>query len=148
MIAVRRILVPTMVALALLLGGCGTDTAPSSAVPELAERLDAVDAAVVADDPDRIRTTARRLIATAEDAGESGELDATQVESIVAAAEGLLAELPAKIDPPEPSPTTTSPTPTPTPSPTPSEKGEEVKEEGDEKPGKGKGHGKKEEKDD
>ena len=145
MIAVRRLLLPVLLALALLLGGCGTETAPSAAAPELADRLEAVDTAVVAQEPPRIRRAVKLLIATAEDAGESGELDADQVESIVAAAEALLAELPTEVDPPEPSSTTTSPTPTPSPTASPKEEKTD-EDEGDEekgKPGKGKGRDKK-----
>ena len=145
MSAVRRLLLPVLLVLALPLGGCGTETAPSAAVPELADRLEAVDAAVVAQEPPRIRRAVKLLIATAEDGEESGELDAGQVESIVAAAETLLAELPAEVDQPAPSPTTSSPTPpsSPTPSPKDEEKEEDEDDEEKGKPGKGKGRDKK-----
>lgn len=116
--AVRRRLVAA-VACALLLTGCGADPAPADAVPALSDRLEQVDAAVAADDPERIRTAVDRLVATAEQARDSGQLDDGQVDAIAAAAEALLAELP------EPEPATPSTPETSAPAPPEDDEAEE-----------------------
>ncbi|MFC6287632.1 hypothetical protein ACFP3Q_14690 [Nocardioides sp. GCM10027113] len=137
---VRRLLAAGCTAVLLGLSGCG-GTSPVEAVPELSDRLAAVDAAVVAGDHATTRDAVEDLVATAEEAEAAGEIDAAQADAIVAAAEALLARL-ADEEPAEPEPL---PEPTPTQSAAPEESEPEETEESeeeddeDEHPGKGKG---------
>lgn len=141
-----------LVALALsavLLVGCGSDSSPADAAPELADQLARVDRAVAAGDEARIRDRVESLVAATEAARDSGRLDDEQADRILTAADALIARLPAEEPPPKPSPSPTSSSPTP--SPTPDEEAEEESEEQEEepkpaphekpeKPEKGKGH--------
>ena len=139
-----------LVALALsavLLAGCGGESTPADAAPELADQLARVDRAVAAGDEARIRDGVESLVAATEAARDSGRLDDEQADRILAAADALMARLPAEEPPPKPSPSPASPSP-PTTSPTPDEEAEEEQEEEPEpaphgkpdKPDKGKGH--------
>lgn len=144
-----------LVALALsavLLAGCGGESSPADAAPELADQLARVDRAVTAGDEARIRDRVESLVAATEAARDSGRLDDEQADRILTAADALIARLPAEEPPPKPSPSPTSSSPTP--SPTPDEEAEEEREEEEEepkpaphekpeKPEKGKGQGKK-----
>ncbi|HEU5454546.1 MAG TPA: hypothetical protein VFU85_02550 [Nocardioides sp.] len=144
-----------LVALALsavLLAGCGGESSPADAAPELADQLARVDRAVAAGDEARIRDRVESLVAATEAARDSGRLDDEQADRILTAADALIARLPAEEPRPKPSPSPTSSSPTP--SPTPDEEAEEEREEKEEepkpaphekpeKPEKGKGQGKK-----
>ena len=141
-----------LVALALsavLLAGCGSDSSPADAAPELADQLARVDRAVAAGDEARIRERVESLVAATEAARDSGRLDDEQADRILTAADALIARLPAEEPPPKPSPspTSSSPTPSPTPDEGAEEEGEEregepkpAPDEKPEKPEKGKGH--------
>ncbi len=141
-----------LVALALaavLLAGCGGESSPADAAPELADQLARVDRAVAAGDEARIRDRVESLVAATEAARDSGRLDDEQADRILTAADALIARLPAEEPPPKPSPSPPSSSP-PTTSPTPDEEAEEDEDEEEEpepaphgkpeKPDKGKGH--------
>jgi hypothetical protein len=146
----------TLAVTAMVAAGCGSDTAPADAVPELADRLEQVDTAVATGDEARIRQRVEALVAATESARDEGSLDDEDAERILAAADAMLARLPAEEPAPEPpSPPTSSPT-TETPEP-PEEDEDDEGDEGDNsgpgggdsrdkpekgKPDKGKGHGK------
>jgi len=93
----------------LLVPGCGAAD-PVESVPELEERLAAVDAAIVREDYAAARTALRRLVETTTEAEENGELEDDQADAILAAATRLEARLPAGSAPD----TTQSPEPTAT----------------------------------
>lgn len=127
---------------AVLLAGCGGESSPADAAPELADRLARVDRAVATGDETRIRERVESLITATEAARDSGRLDPEQADRILTAADALISRLPAE----EPPPSSPSPSP-PSSSPTPDEDAEEQEEEPKpaphekhEKPGKGKGH--------
>lgn len=121
---------------ALLLAGCG-DAEPTSTaaqtVPSLASRLEKVDDLVVDRRWSAARAELRGIIATANDARESGDLDVAAADRVVASAQRLLAALPT------PAPTTTPTTPTSTPSAQVPPAGDGPGGEGKDK-GKGKGN--------
>lgn len=97
--------------LAALLSGCGAADRPAEAVPALADRLEQVDAAVVAGSDARTREAVTALVDDTEAALASGDLSRDQADAITTAAEALLARLE------EPSGSQGSeeePTPTPT----------------------------------
>jgi hypothetical protein len=128
----------------LLLGaatGCGGDSTPTSQVPALQARLDAVDQAVAGGQPAAVRRAVDRLEHTAYDAERSGELAGADAAAIVSAGDALVAALPA---PRQPSATTSAPAPSPTPTPqetrTPEPSGHD-KPEKEPKPPKGPGPG-------
>lgn len=130
---------------AVLAAGCGNDTAPADAAPELADQLTRVDRAVATGDEARIRERVESLVATTEAARDAGELEDDQAARILAAANALLRRLPAE----EPSPKPPPPPPSsPTTSPSPDEDeheeehGHEEKDEHghDKEHDKGKGH--------
>ena len=107
--------------LAALLSGCGAADRPVEAVPALADRLEQVDAAVVAGDDARTREAVTALVDDTEAALASGDLSREQADAITTAAEALLARLE------EPSGSQGSdqePTPTPTSEPPPTEEPE------------------------
>ncbi len=132
---------------AVLAAGCGGNSTPADAAPELAEQLERVDRAVTTGDEARIRERVESLVAATEAARDAGRIDDEQADRILTAADALLGRLPAEEPSPKPpSPPTSSPTTT---SPSPDEEGdeEEDEEEGDEHggesgPGKGKDKGK------
>jgi hypothetical protein len=142
---------------AVLAAGCGGDSTPAEAAPELAEQLARVDRAVTTGDEARIRERVESLVAATEAARDAGRIDDEQADRILTAADALLARLPAEEPPSEsPSPPTSSPT-TETPEPPEDDEGDEGDEgdnsgpgggdskgkpEKEEKPEKGKGHGK------
>jgi hypothetical protein len=138
---------------AVLTAGCGSDSTPADAAPELAEQLARVDRAVATGEERQIRERVEALVAATEAARDSGRLDDEQADRILAAAEALLRRLPAEELPPEPSPSPSTSSPTIPPSPDVEEDEDEEddpKEEKPEKPeksddsgpgkGKGKGH--------
>ena len=142
--------------IAVLAAGCGET--PTEAAPELARQLAQVDRAVTNGDEARIRDRVESLVSATEAARDSGEIDDEQADRILAAADALLARLPAEEPASEPpSPSTSSPT-TETPEPPEEDEGDEgdnsgpgggdskEKPEKDKpdkgKPDKGKGHGK------
>jgi outer membrane biosynthesis protein TonB len=101
---------------AVLTAGCGSDSTPADAAPELAEQLARVDRAVATGEERQIRERVDGLVAATESARESGRLDDEQADRILAAADALLAQLPAEeptteSPPPPPSPPTLSPSP-------------------------------------
>lgn len=116
----RRRTAPALLLAALLLAtGCGADPSPADAAPELATRLDSVDAAIAAGNYNRARTALEALAASAVRAERTGDLDESQADRIAAAVNALLAELPDEATPEEP---TGEPDVEPTPSDaTPSE---------------------------
>lgn len=87
----RRAAVAAVVLLALT-AGCGAAEPPGERVPALREQLAKVDDAVVAEDPDLIRSTANGLALLAREAGEAGTLEADEVERIEATVRGLIAQ--------------------------------------------------------
>ncbi|MFC5730174.1 MULTISPECIES: hypothetical protein [Nocardioides] len=101
------------VVVALLLGGlitgCGQDPPPGEAVPALAEGLEQVDAAVVAEDYAKAADEVESLLAETRQAEEAGDISNEQADRIRAAAAELLARLPteapAEEPPSEPTPT-------------------------------------------
>lgn len=147
----------TVLAVMAVLGaGCGET--PTEAAPELARQLAQVDRAVTTGDEARIRDRVESLVSATEAARDSGEIDDEQADRILAAADALLARLPAEKPAPEPpSPPTSSPT-TETPEPPEEDEGDEGDNSGPgggdsqekpdkdkpekDKPDKGKGHGK------
>lgn len=140
-----------LVALALsavLLAGCGGESTPADAAPELADQLARVDRAVAEGDEARIRDRVESLVTATEAARDSGRLDDEQADRVLAAADALLRRLPAEEPPPKPSPSPPSSSPT-TASPSPDEDEEEGEEpkpaphekpDKPEKPDQGKGH--------
>lgn len=134
----RRRLGPALaIATLVLLAGCGDATAPADAVPELSDRLAAVDDAVVARDDAATRAALDDLVRVTREAEDAGELDASQADAVLAAAgrlEDLLA-VPAETEPtPEESATWT---PVPEEDEDDSDEGERAGESGP-----GHGHGK------
>ena len=93
---------------AVLTAGCGSDSTPADAAPELAEQLARVDRAVATGEEQQIRERVEALVAATEAARESGRLDDEQADRILAAADALLRRLPAEEPAPEPSLTSTS----------------------------------------
>ncbi|MFL6004097.1 MAG: hypothetical protein ACJ72P_14925 [Nocardioides sp.] len=126
---------------AVLAAGCGGET-PAEADPELAQQLARVDRAVVTGDEALIRDRVESLVSATETARDAGRLDEEQADSILGAADELLARLPDEAPPPRPSPSTT-PSPTITPSPD-----EDEGDDGDEGDNSGPGGGHSEEKSD
>lgn len=140
---------------ATLLAGCGGETPPVEAAPELADRLTLVDRAVASGDETSIRRRVNSLVAATEAARDDGSIDETQADRILAAAEALLARLPAPEQSPEPSASPPSPSVS-SPSPEDGDEGEDDESDdkdedekgGDEGEGggsgsdKGKGNGK------
>jgi hypothetical protein len=122
---------PSWVALILaatLIAGCGGETPPAEAAPELADQLALVDRAVGSGDEMAIRRRLDSLVTATESARDAGRIDEAQADRILAAADALLARLPAPQQ--EPEPTAPSPTPSATPPP-PEEGGEGDEGEGD-----------------
>jgi hypothetical protein len=144
----------TLAVTAMVAAGCGSDTTPADSVPELADRLERVDSAVATGDEARIRQRVEALVAATESARDEGSLDDEDAERILAAADAMLARLPAEEPAPEPpSPPTSSPT-TEIPEPPEEDEGDEGDEGDNSGPGGGdskkkpekdkpdKGHGK------
>ncbi|HWJ82853.1 MAG TPA: hypothetical protein VNS55_11495 [Nocardioides sp.] len=99
----RAALVAAVVPLVLPLTGCGSEETPGRAVPELAARLDKVDAAIEGGNYDKARTAVRQLVADAAQAELAGDITGDQADRIVASARDLLDALPedgATGDPP------------------------------------------------
>jgi hypothetical protein len=117
---------------AVLATGCGSES-PAEADPELAQELTRVDRAVVTGDDALIRDRVESLVSATEAARDAGRLDEEQADRIIAAADGLLARVPAPEPAPRPSAT---PSPSATLSPSPEDEGE----------GEGEGEGEPEEK--
>ena len=108
----RQVAAATSAPLLVLTFGCGTETTPLEAVPELEAALARVDDAVVDESYRQARAAARDLKQMVLAARESGELTNRQAEEIVAATVQLVQDLP-KVSTPEPrDETTSSPTPT------------------------------------
>lgn len=112
----RRIAVA--LALVVLLVGCGGQATPvesaASRVPALGERLEALDALVVAGQWTQARAEVRGIIRVANDAREAGDLGAAEADRVVASAQRLLAAFPvapAATANPSPSATSSSRTP-------------------------------------
>jgi hypothetical protein len=91
--------------------GCGADTSPAESVPELAEHLDAVDAAIVEEKWSSAKAALEDLGRAATEAREAGELSDSEAQAILAAADRLESRLP------EPQDSEPAAEPTPTPSP-------------------------------
>ena len=137
---------PAAIVLAVALGlvGCG-EQAPSEAVPELADRLERVDAAIADDQPASARRAVDALVRAATQARMDGEITADQADEILRAAGALLQRLPSGVDDPTPEPSAptapaepASPPPPPAPAPEGNDDDGEKddKEEKDEKGGK------------
>jgi hypothetical protein len=149
---VRAALVAVALAVALVLVGCA-EQAPSESVPELADRLEQVDAAIADGQPAMARAAVDDLVTEATRARMDGEITADQADEILRAAAELLRRLRSGGDQPTPEPTgpTESTTPEAPPEPEPDEGDEDEKDEKDEKghkgdkddePGEAKGHDK------
>jgi hypothetical protein len=139
----------TLALTAVLAAGCGGDSTPADAAPELAEQLARVDRAVTTGDEARIRERVESLVAATEAARDAGRIDDEQADRILTAADALLGRLPAEepaSEPPSPppSPPTTPPSPEDEDEDKPEKHGKDKKDEKDEKdedkPGKGEGH--------
>lgn len=91
------------------LSGCGADASPAASVPELAEHLDAVDAAVVEEDWTSGQAALHDLARATTEAQDAGEFADADAEAILAAADRLESRLPEAPNP--------EPTPRPTPAP-------------------------------
>ena len=153
----RAARVALVLAVALVLVGCA-EKAPSESVPELADRLEQVDAAIAADQPAMARAAVDDLVKGATRARMNGEITAEQADEILRAAAELLRRLGSGGDGPTAEPTepaeepAESTTPEPPPAPGPDQGDED--EDGDEKghkghkgdkadePGEAKGHDK------
>ena len=122
LLAALTLIIVLSVALA---AGCGNDATPADAAPELAEQLARVDRAVSTGNEARIRVRVESLVTATKAAREAGELDNDQAARILAAADALLARLPAS---PAPTSPTTSPS-TISPSPHPEDEDEDEKDE-------------------
>ena len=81
---------------AVLLAGCGGESSPADAAPELADQLARVDRAVAAGDEARIRDRVESLVAATEAARDSGRLDDEQADRILTAADALLRPAPGR----------------------------------------------------
>ena len=147
---VRRSVLGLLVA-GLVLTGCGRDTGPADEVPELAARLDRVDAAVADGDHAAARTALRALAATTDRAEAAGDLTADEATRIDDAVTALLDDLADETPTEEPSPSDdttpsdpeTSESTAPEETVSPSEPANEPKPPKDEKEKgkhKGKGH--------
>jgi hypothetical protein len=154
-IGVRRLAALALTAV-LLVAGCGDETAPGDAAPELADQLTRIDRAVAAGDEAVIRQRVESLVAATEAARDAGRIDDAQADRILTAADELQDRLPAEQPEPKPSPSSPS-TSAPPPAPEPDEDEDDHEDDGDqkkppkhekrkggheEKPPKGKGHGK------
>ena len=129
----------------MLLAGCGSETAPADSAPELAEQLTRIDRAVAAGDEARIRQRVEALVTATESARDAGRLDDAQADRILAAADALLARLPAEEPEPEPRPSPSPPSSsatTPTPAPEEGDEDEGDEDEGGDEPGPGNSEGK------
>jgi hypothetical protein len=157
---VRAAPLALVLAFALVLVGCA-EKAPSESVPELADRLERVDAAISDDQLARARAAVDDLVREATRARMDGEITADQADEILRAAAELLRRLPSGGDQPTADPTepaeptdpteSTSPEAPPAPEPDAGDEGDDD-EDGDEKdkkgheadkddePGKAKGH--------
>ena len=83
--------------LALLLAlatGCGSETAPVEAVPQLDQMLTAVDDAVAEQRYGAARNRIHALVKEVKEARQDGDLDAAQADRVLAAAAELLSALP------------------------------------------------------
>lgn len=88
----RRV-VPGLALVLVALAGCGEDTPPAEKVPALADRLDGVDRAIAAGDPDDARDALDALVAEAARAEVRGEISDDQADAILAAVKDLLGAL-------------------------------------------------------
>lgn len=120
-----------LVLAAVLLAGCGGETPPAEAVPELTDRLARVDRAVSSGDETSIRQRVESLVAAAQSARDDGRITDVQEDRILVAARALLAQLPDE-QAPEPTPSES-----PTPSTTPYEDDGDEDEEDNSGPGNG-----------
>ena len=75
------------------LSACGGEESPSQAVPELADHLDDVDAALAEGDRESAQDALTDLVEAATDAEESGDLSSADTRAILAAAERLESRL-------------------------------------------------------
>lgn len=135
----RRAGAAAAIAVLLLLPGCGDDTSPADAVPELSERLAAVDDAVAAGDDEATRAALDDLVSVTREAEDAGELDASEAEEILAAAGHLEELLPEAVEPEQTPEESVTETPAPEEDDSDSEEGEDEDESG---PGQGHGKGK------
>lgn len=85
-----------------LLAGCGGETGPQEAVPELGTHLEAVDTAVVEGSWEQARSELEALIARADAAEEAGDISSEEADRIRAAATRLLEQLPEEPETQEP----------------------------------------------
>ena len=99
---VRAALVAVIIGLATL-SACGGDESPSQAVPELADHLEDVDAALAEGDRESAQDALTDLVEAARDAAASGDLSASEADEILTAAERLESRL-AGEPAPEPAP--------------------------------------------
>lgn len=119
-----------------LLAGCGGETPPAEAAPELADRLTRVDRAVVSGDETSIRRRVESLVVATEAARDDGSIDEAQADRILAAADALLARLSTPEQSPEPSASPPSPSVSP-PSPENGDGGEDDGSDDEEEEEKG-----------
>lgn len=147
----RRLLAASTLAMTMTLTGCSSDAPPSESAPELATRLDRVDAAIESGDYDRARAAVEALVAATAKAQVAGRISDDEADRILDAARDVLAELPEEgSETPATDPTTT-PTPqipTPTTEILPPDQGGHDEDEGKDEDGekkkddKGRGGGK------
>lgn len=135
---------PALLALLLTLGSAACGSADRSATATLGARLDRVDAAAVADDPEAISSAVASLLRAVDAAESSGELTATAADRIRTAAEALVeaADRDGAGSPTEPQESTAPPPPKPDKPEDEGGGGHGHGHEGSGKDkGKGKGHG-------
>lgn len=125
-----RSVVAGVAVVGLLLTGCGESSSAADAVPELSDRLGAIDDAIVDGDYDEAAQQIDELIKVTRSSRRAGDLDAEEADDIVASASTLLSALPADEEEPEPSETTTpSPSESESESESPSESPSETASE-------------------
>lgn len=133
---------PALLVLLLLLAGAGCGSSTGDATPALTTRLERVDAAAVADDPEALAAAVAGLLRAVDEAEAAGDLGGAAAQRIRAAAEVLLdaADTAGPAEPSEPQESTTPPTP-PSDSDTDDKDDKDDKDEGHRRSeGKAKGH--------
>lgn len=127
---------------------CGGQQVPADEAPQVADRLDDVDAAVSRHDYPAAHDALQALMRTTTQAAKDGDLTEEQAQQIVASARRVDAQLPAA-EPTEPAaPESPSASPSGTPAPDTGDSGQDPEPPGhgkaeghEEHPGHSEGHG-------
>lgn len=107
-------LVCGVIAMVLTLGAAGCGSTTTTALPALESRLERVDAAAIADDPQQLESAVAALLRAAEQAVAAGDLTGADLEQIRSAAEALLAASGPAVPAPTDRPTDEATSPPPT----------------------------------